>query len=182
MGNGNALVMSNTSWRMARVYASHQPAATIGYVPIRSTNWFMQTRSGFSGAIVEVRGPGNCCWCKANFLRGTDPPGSLVPRTPPSFRQIAGSRRCVGASDSLPSDDPLFRQVEEGDRVVARDQDTIKRAHGGDEFVAAIGIEQGGDHLSDGRAFDPHIITGALGIRRRGSPVERLLVAWRKRL
>src|SRR4029079_12223597 len=80
-----------------------------------------------------------------------------------------------------PMRDPLARQVEQRDDVVARQQHAIEGTDRRDETLLVLDLPPSSDHVIDRGALHARIIKRAFGHRCLASPAERLLVPRRQR-
>ena len=113
--------------------------------------------------------------------RGEEGGVSRLRRTPPGVDLIAVERRVGRALEPVPIGEPLRRQMEQGHDVVTREQKTVERAHGRNEALAVLGLEQCLDHGVDAGALHASIVVGALGRGGIAPPAEELLVPRRQR-
>src|SRR5487761_2003787 len=101
---------------------------------------------------------------------------------PPGLRKIPRQGGGFRTFYPIPAGDPLLLNVKKRDGVKPGHQRAVQRAHRRDEGAMVPRRQHGGNHRIDGVVFGAHVVSAALIVRSLASPIEKLLVARRKRL
>ncbi len=142
---------------------------------------------GLVRQLAEIAGQakeGGVGWVK----RSADPPcprrdipASSLSLRPPRVHIESAQRQGRRELEGAAMRHPHLGQVEQGNRIVARDQHAVERAHGRGEILLGVGLQHGFDHGVGRRVLDAGEVQRAFDVGRFAAPAIDLLVAGRER-